>query len=554
MEALTISAANLSTIEKNMMQVADELSGVISNVSSVNNQVNKVEDQVATLNNEVKNLVKEIRETTIITNARQNIMYNNEIIDKKFSYFDNVRRATESVLDAINNSAISRNFLYNMNQKLLLNNPNYWLSNALSALNYWVLNDRNNSQREVKNALTKDASKTSLFFMIINLKMKRRQASYNWLKKYLSLLNPLELDKDFITVLDMTASGILDDDSKELVLNKINDWMNILQNDKEVEDRQYNIWEEFISDNRDTDIYMPYLESSVKEVNLLKNNIITTSSYYNVLNKLNNVINKEHSIKNVDDILNNLIYDYEDKEQIYQLDNLKNNLIISCNGDMEEATRLYKKQESLYYDKTDLITILSNIVIFDTTYKISSDTRKMALSLVKKYIIKAYDKVNATVNEGIININVDGFMTDVNGVIDRNKINKEIDMYVENEYYSDDKDLMVILVILNVLGIIGIFITLDNRLLSMILIIGIVLGDVFLLFKMRKRNNARNVAKNKLKASVIGSLDRILAEVTDYYNLLKGDRIEYDKLIAFLDSLNERDYLKGNDERNIMVG
>lgn len=554
MEALTISAANLSTIEKNMMQVADELSGVISNVSSVNNQVNKVEGQVATLNNEVKNLVKEIRETTIITNARQNIMYNNEIIDKKFNYFDAVRRATESVLDAINNSAISRNSLYNMNQKLLLNNPNYWLSNALSALNYWILNDRNNSQREVKNALAKDASKTSLFFMIINFKMNRRQASYNWLKKYLSLLNPLELDKDFITVLDMTASGIFDDDSKELVLSKINDWMNILQNDKEVEDRQCNIWEGFISDNRDTDIYMPYLENSVKEVNVLKNNIITTSSYYNVLNKLNNVISKDRSTKNIDDILNSLIYDYEDKEQIYQLDNLKNNLIISCNGDMEEATKLYKKQESLYYDKIDLITILSNIVIFDTTYKISSDTRKMALSLVKKYIIKAYDKVNGTVNEGIININVNGFMTDVNGVIDRNKINKEIDMYVENEYYSDDKDLMIILVILNVLGVIGIFITLDSRLLSMILIVGIILGDVFLLLKMRSRNKSRNVAKNKLKTSILGNLDRVLAEVTDYYNLLKGDRLEYDKLISFLSSLNERDYLKGNDERNIMVG
>ena len=53
-----------------------------------NNQVTKVEAQVNTLNDEVKNLVKEIRETTIITNARQTIMYNNDQIEKKYGYYE----------------------------------------------------------------------------------------------------------------------------------------------------------------------------------------------------------------------------------------------------------------------------------------------------------------------------------------------------------------------------------------------------------------------------------------------------------------------------------
>ena len=134
MEALAISAANLDTIERNLNSVANELTGVITNVSTVNNQVTKVENQVNHLNNEVQNLVKEIRETTVITNARQAIMYNNDQIEKKYGYYDKVRRTTESLLDAIDNSNISATALKNLNQDLILNNPNYWLSNALAAL------------------------------------------------------------------------------------------------------------------------------------------------------------------------------------------------------------------------------------------------------------------------------------------------------------------------------------------------------------------------------------------------------------------------------------
>ena len=117
MEALAISAANLETIERNLGAVAQELTGVITNVNDVNNQMTKVEDKVESLNDEVKNLVKEIRETTIITNARQNIMYNNAQIEKKYGYYDKVRRTTESLMDAIEHSSISVNAINDIKQE-----------------------------------------------------------------------------------------------------------------------------------------------------------------------------------------------------------------------------------------------------------------------------------------------------------------------------------------------------------------------------------------------------------------------------------------------------
>ena len=237
MEALAISAANLDTIERNLNSVAKELTGVITNVSDVNREVSKVESQVNTLNNEVKNLVKEIRETTIITNARQSIMYNNSQIEKKYGYYDKVRRTTESLLDAIDNSNISATALKNLNQDLILNNPNYWLSNALAALSSFVLDDKENCEKELHNALKKDESKTSLFFCLINDKLGRTSTAINWLNKYLSIQNPKKLDNDFITVLDLIATGSFGDTAKTVVIDKINTWFQRLSGEKELLDK-----------------------------------------------------------------------------------------------------------------------------------------------------------------------------------------------------------------------------------------------------------------------------------------------------------------------------
>ena len=200
MEALAISAANLNIIEDNLGAVAKELNGVVSNVNYMNDHVAEVETKVESLNNEIQNMMHEIRENTIITNARQSIMYNNQEIEKKFGYFDNVRRVTLSLLDAVKYSSIHQNTLKKLREDILLNNPNYWLTNALASLTSWVLDDKQNTYKELNNALRLDEEKTSIFFTLINIKLGRHDTAINWLNKYLSLQNPTNLSKQLLPV------------------------------------------------------------------------------------------------------------------------------------------------------------------------------------------------------------------------------------------------------------------------------------------------------------------------------------------------------------------
>ena len=63
---------------------------------------------------------------------------------------------------------------------------------------------------------------------------------------------------------------------------------------------------------------MPKIELYSKDVFKLKQNLAITSTYYNLSNHLDQILNTEQSNKKIDEILNNLIYEYESKEQIYR--------------------------------------------------------------------------------------------------------------------------------------------------------------------------------------------------------------------------------------------
>lgn len=553
MEALAISAANLDIIEKNLGSVANELSGVINNVNSVNSQVNKVEEKVSTLNNEVRNLVREIRETTTITNARQAIMYNNEQIDKKYGYYDKVRRTTESLLEAIESSSISRSALIKLREELLFNNPNYWLSNALAALISWVLDDKVNTEKELDNSIKKDSEKTSIFFSLVNLKLGRLDPSINWLKNYLDKLDPSNLNNEFVTILDLVSNGVYKTEGKKIVIEKINEWMNLLSQNKQLHDEEMNKWINFINASRTLNYNFPYLSNYSSDYQTIINNLSITSTYKNMLSYLDYVTKNVSESKNLNNIINNLIYEYEKKEQIFQKDNLKNRLIIECNGDRQRAEQLYKKQELIYNDSVNLITLLGNIVIFKNEYKVSNETQKFALSLIKNNILSAYDNINSNILENQINLKIDNFTTSTIDGTDRNKIDDELKVYLDKEYIFQDKFYISILIVVNIIGLIGIFLLLDSVLSA---IIGVIVGltDVFLIFKIVDGIKLTNKQKKSKKEIIDSNLERVLAETVEYNNILKENKSMKDKLKNFLDSISTDNYIKSNGERNINIG
>ena len=172
MEALTISQANLSTLEQNMESVARELNGVINHINEVNSKVNNVESKIGGINGEINNVIEEIRANTIINNARQSIIYNNSIIEKKFGYYDLLRRNVESLVENLENHTLTEESISKLKNSITMNNPRYWLANATLSIIYWLLDNPVDSENELKIALKKNQEKTSLLMMMLYLNLK----------------------------------------------------------------------------------------------------------------------------------------------------------------------------------------------------------------------------------------------------------------------------------------------------------------------------------------------------------------------------------------------
>ncbi len=554
MEALTISEANLDIIEKNLGTMARELGGVVHNVSDVNEHVNEVENKVEDLNHEIKNLIKDIKETTIITNARQTIMYNNEQIEKKYGYYDHVRRNTLSILDACMHSNIRISSLIKLRDNVLLNNPSYWLANALCALTSWILNDKENAVKEMNNALNKDDVKTSLFFSLVYLKIGRRQTSLNWLNKYLSLESPLSLDKSFVTVLDLVSLGLYGDDAKRIILQKIDGWFKILNNENTIKNKQIDTWYDYFNSCKKNDIILPVYRLYGTESNILEENIGISNVYRQFNEYLDSVLLTDSSIKGIDDVLYDLIYEYEGREHEFQKDNLMNQLIIDCNGDREEAIKLYKKQEEIYNNKTDLLSLFTSIVLYKDNYKVSDATRKIALTYTKDYIQSALNKFGELIIEHDYQIQVGDFTTTSKDGSNMEDIKKEIDSFLGSKFDMDDKDLLLILIIMNIIGIIGIFITLNHKLLCFLVIAILIIGNILLFSKLSKRGNLRNYEKNKLGNQIYSTIDQILAEIVDYTEVMKMNQESLQQVTMKLNNSRVTDFMASNGERNIDVG
>ena len=554
MEAYAISSANLDVIENNLGAVANELSGVVKNVSNVNTQVNVVEEKVTSLDSEIKNLVKEIRETTIITNARQNIMYNNDQIERKYGYFNDVRRTTLSVIDSVNNSKVSKDYLINLRQKILLNNPNYWLTNALASLISWFVDDKDMCDKELLNALKKNSLKTKLFFLFINLKFNRISTAINWLDSYLYDLNPLELDSSFIEILELCMNESFGLEGKTIIVKKISDWLNILYSNKKIDNEELNKWIDFIDEYETKDIDTPYLDHYSNDNTIINDNIFLTSTYSNVLEAISDIVSKENFKVDIDKLIKRTIEDYEDDEKEFQNDNFKNKLIIECNGDREKAQALFEKQQNIYSNRSNLISIFDNIVMYPERYDVCENTRKIALVFVKNYIKRAYKKINESIIEKDISITFDDYNLYLNDNSNMNSVNSEIESYVNLKYNKSEKTLWAFLIIIDLIGVIGMFFTISKMWLFILIIIFLVIGNAMLLYKIFSDMNAVNLVKNNKKKELLSMSEKLLAEYKDYCDTFKSNKQNFERLNNFLDGLDIKNYINSTNERNIDIG
>ncbi|NLC48669.1 MAG: hypothetical protein GX758_04855, partial [Tenericutes bacterium] len=323
---------SLKVLSDNMSFVAEDVVEINGQISGFQKQVETIQDNVKSLEDEIRDFMFEIKGSSVVSNAQNEVLLSENKLNKKFGHYDSIRRKISGILGSIDINSIKKSTLVTQSEESVLNTPNYYLSYALVALCSWFRNDRKRAYKALNQAIKLNESKTSLLFCLIHLRLKRDKTALKWLKRYLSSQDPRNMDSEIINVLDALVNDAYSKTMTDEILNNIDIWSKQLLDDDNINRKQIDRWVSIFTSNIEeiSDNEYPYIVRYTKSFDKIKYVLANSYTYYNVHNDfldiMDNVTNS--SSKNIDNLLNDLLFSYESSEMSLRKEILKNKLII----------------------------------------------------------------------------------------------------------------------------------------------------------------------------------------------------------------------------------
>lgn len=569
-----IAVADIRGLENGLVDVANSVgtmaksvNAVTGYVSTVNEKVNNVSSEVSSLSEKMENFMKNIQGTTAVTNAKQSIVLSNQELDKKFRYYDDVRRQVTGLLQSVDLAVVRRETITKIAEEVVLKTPNYWLGRCFVALTAWINDQKDIADKALNDAMRLNDEDTSLFFFLVNVRINRNKPALIWLNRYLSMQDPNHLNMNIINVMNSMISGIYGLDAKTLLLNYLEKWKGELDSLAGVNEDNEATWHNFINMfGNSIDVeedYYSYLQSS-KSWPFIRNKLRRAELYNSLLRVFKNMFDqKEQNIPDhiyeADIMLNDLITNYDKDEYEIRKEIIKNKLIIEENGNLDRAYKRLEQEAKGYEGNKNLYQYLSDIAINPSKYNCLLTTRKFAISESKETILKVLSETNKEEADPDIKFEILGW----EGITKDGSNDKQlraamfnhVDSKYHDEVYKDKylsmKSIMGLTIVL--IGVIcGIVL---NPIAFLASLVGLVICGVD--WKTVYDNRSTKLKQIKeLKKMMNVMLNNTIAQVIDYKKAIDEGNKSYNELKTFLESLNSNQFiLRTNDdtERKVIL-
>lgn len=571
-EGVLVDSGELNSLGDTLVYLSNTINKVASNVDIVNEnvqeQINDMKNNVSSLEEEVRSFISEIKQSTLVGNAKQSIMISQMEYDKKYGHRDDVRRRVIGLLQAVDINVIKKNTMENIGEETVVNNPDYWLAPALVALCYWFSDNKEMATAALKKAIDRSDEKTSFFFCLVHLRANRTNTAIKWLNRYLALQDPTKMDCKIILLLDALSSGVFDTEIKDLLLKKIDDWKLQLNTYDGFKQMQISRWENYFKskdDNvRDID---NYINDLVREKDFVNDTLHYSNFHVHMMEEFKKLMNEDvytgyNHFDKIDKLLHMLIFDYDDEELNLKSEIQKNKNIINLNGKIDSDNEI-DLNSLLYYEENDLYTHISNISLNDSMYGVNLNTKKMAISFSKDFIIQAYRNItNPKANIDLIDLNIviDDWIGITKDGSNEIMLLDSLEKHIEGKYSNviDTKSLFSTNMLISVaVGFVGIILVRKYLWLIILIFVILIAYNSIMFYKNYKDRsnmiNQMNDEKNMKKTLLLN----VICEIVDYYFIYFDSKKKNDEFIKYIQSLNYNDYIitsKQKKKRNIIMG
>lgn len=503
-------------------------------------------DDVKNILDEVKVAVQDLskRYTSIknVSTATKNLTQCDDIYQRKFRLYEKFRKVCLGYVIGIDSNIINSEALRTTLEKNYLANSDYWIAHCIMATMLWVNDEKDASDRALNKAMEIDPKRSTIFFLLVNLRFGRTEAAKKWYNLYMSNIDVNDIGEEWQYLLQAYLYKAFGHD-KEFEQRINEEYKNLLEEvkkyslnyEKEVVTKVFNFADAYPHrTNSEYELLKKYCEdyNSLLQTKTDAEKCIELAKFYNEVFETNPESQLTLS-RRIEDILHNLISSYDDEEYEIIKKIKYNEYIIKARGDIQAASKMYK-QEIEQNGKLSLIDLIYKFAFSDLKSNVDNLVRKFAISFLLDIIEKGYMQYRDSYKAKEIDkptFSIDGckFKANENTIDDaRNAINTYYDKS-KSKYIARDKKHKAFLIcwIIGLVGIIGTMMTMiipavkkgsfvPHTIQWILLIVFMLMFGLFLTLSILRRKKVLEKLEQR-RYETMKKMTEVLDELAEYH-------------------------------------
>ena len=559
-----ISQADLSQISNSLGALHDDLRYIDNNVNSVKNNVGNVYSKIDAFIGEFREYALKQEKEQQKQKAEIRLVKIRQELEQKYGHYKDVRNKAKGIIQADDIGIVRKETISNLSEEVMIATPGYWLAPCLVALSAWINDQPELAEKALREGIKRNDEKTSLFFALICRRANRKKACLKWIRRYLEVQDEEHLNRETIIVLDAYSSGVLGVDSEGIISKQMDKWLAHLEEKAGFTERQIKQWSDAINLKRrpvDTSSYT-YLKNYSPTWGQMQEALDDAALHSEMLAYFDSIFGKDvksTAIKEqLDEILNNLVNDYDEEEAPLRKQERVEQLTLDCDGDLERVRKKMQIEQTAFEQSKNFTQLLTDAAMKPESSHVAVSTQKFALALSKEWILSAYNDIVAknrmnVPNEIELNLfhfsaaTVDGQNEDVV----RDRFNSELDFerakaLSRNNLSSYDRASLYGGI---AIFFIGIFMLAGGKNAITLGLIAAIAGIILMVNFFAKERKVEEKKKcvegqyidRRTKGCQI--IRAVLAEVVDYRNELEKWDAESQKVVDYLERLTPSEYV-----------
>lgn len=154
-------------------------------MTGVSGEVNVQSEKIHRIFEALEELTAQYATFKTLSTASKNLSQYTDEYHTRFSYYNNLRRITLGYVIGLDTNFVTNESMRKAVEKVYLQNTEYWLAYATTAVMLWASDEKEAAERAVGKAMFMNPSKAALFFMLINLRFDRIKPAQEWFVTYM---------------------------------------------------------------------------------------------------------------------------------------------------------------------------------------------------------------------------------------------------------------------------------------------------------------------------------------------------------------------------------